>query len=181
MRAILERLRSFRFYASSLLIMYDGDDKCGCVRTRPESSSRSIDLLSSDQPRQSRSDTDLDTNRGLSHLNNVDKSCLDAVREVDSYKEKIFSRSKSPSPSISDNKQRLATPSKYYNDVQDEGSRVHVDIRMIDFAKSTHQDMEDNKVVHDGPDHGYIFGLTNLITLLMEIYNPLTDDQDACS
>lgn len=45
---------------------------------------------------------------------------------------------------------------------------VRVDIRMIDFAKSTHQDM-DSSFVHDGPDHGYIFGLTNLIKLLKEI------------
>jgi len=42
------------------------------------------------------------------------------------------------------------------------------DIRMIDFAKSTHRKM-DSLFVHDGPDHGYIFGLTNLIKLLKEI------------
>ena len=45
--------------------------------------------------------------------------------------------------------------------------QVHVDIRMIDFAKSTHQAM-DSSFVHDGPDHGYIFGLTNLIKILKE-------------
>lgn len=41
---------------------------------------------------------------------------------------------------------------------------------MIDFAKSTHQDM-DESVIHKGPDKGYIFGLESLIELLYSIAN----------
>jgi len=43
-----------------------------------------------------------------------------------------------------------------------------VDIRMVDFAKSTNSNL-DGQMVHEGPDLGYIFGLTNLIQLLSEI------------
>jgi inositol-hexakisphosphate kinase len=44
-----------------------------------------------------------------------------------------------------------------------------IDIRMIDFAHSTHQFMSIDKTVHKGPDRGYIFGLNNLIKLLKSI------------
>ena len=54
-----------------------------------------------------------------------------------------------------------------YKKQSESEKHVHVDIRMIDFAKSTHQDM-DSSVIHDGPDHGYIFGLTNLIKIFKE-------------
>uniref|UniRef100_A0A3B5R8H7 Kinase n=1 Tax=Xiphophorus maculatus TaxID=8083 RepID=A0A3B5R8H7_XIPMA len=41
-----------------------------------------------------------------------------------------------------------------------------VDVRMIDFAHSTFRGFLDDKVVHKGPDHGYLFGLENLIHIL---------------
>lgn len=41
----------------------------------------------------------------------------------------------------------------------------HVDVRMIDFAHATHQGFLQDKTAHVGPDHGYLFGLKNLIQL----------------
>lgn len=46
---------------------------------------------------------------------------------------------------------------------------VKVDIRLIDFAHSTHQNMPGTTIHHHGPDEGLLFGLENLITELKTI------------
>lgn len=43
-----------------------------------------------------------------------------------------------------------------------------VDVRIIDFAHSTHKGLED-PVVYTGPDQGFLFGLENMISLLKSI------------
>lgn len=40
-----------------------------------------------------------------------------------------------------------------------------VDIRMIDFANLTHSGFVSDPVQYDGPDDGYIYGLTSLVTM----------------
>ncbi|NWH86613.1 IP6K3 kinase, partial [Aegithalos caudatus] len=46
-----------------------------------------------------------------------------------------------------------------------------VDVRMIDFAHTTFKGSKSNPnpTPHDGPDHGYIFGLENLIKILQSL------------
>ncbi|XP_071434739.1 inositol hexakisphosphate kinase 3 [Pithys albifrons albifrons] len=44
-----------------------------------------------------------------------------------------------------------------------------VDVRMIDFAHTTFRGSKSNPTAHDGPDHGYIFGLENLIKILQSL------------
>ncbi|NXQ24932.1 IP6K3 kinase, partial [Alaudala cheleensis] len=46
-----------------------------------------------------------------------------------------------------------------------------VDVRMIDFAHTTFKGSKSgpNSTPHDGPDHGYIFGLENLIKILQNL------------
>ena len=43
-----------------------------------------------------------------------------------------------------------------------------VDLRIIDFAHSTHEGMRD-AVLHVGPDGGFVFGLNNFIEILGDI------------
>ena len=43
-----------------------------------------------------------------------------------------------------------------------------VDVRIIDFAHSTHKGLDD-PVVYSGPDRGFLFGLENMIALLKGI------------
>lgn len=43
-------------------------------------------------------------------------------------------------------------------------SHPKVDVRMIDFAHATYKDSR-----YEGPDHGYIFGLENLIKIFQSI------------
>ena len=45
---------------------------------------------------------------------------------------------------------------------------VKVDVRMIDFAHTTHSGFSGDRV-RTGPDKGYLFGIKNLIRLLEEI------------
>uniref|UniRef100_A0A8B9P5B4 Kinase n=1 Tax=Apteryx owenii TaxID=8824 RepID=A0A8B9P5B4_APTOW len=44
-----------------------------------------------------------------------------------------------------------------------------VDVRMIDFAHTTFKGSKCNHTTYDGPDHGYIFGLENLIKILQNL------------
>lgn len=44
-----------------------------------------------------------------------------------------------------------------------------IDVRMIDFAHSTHVGIKDEKTVHNGPDTGYLFGLQHLTELFSQI------------
>jgi inositol-hexakisphosphate kinase len=45
-----------------------------------------------------------------------------------------------------------------------------VDVRMIDFAHTTHAGFHDD-VVHEGPDRDYMWGLSNLIHLFQQLQN----------
>ncbi|XP_056294332.1 inositol hexakisphosphate kinase 1 isoform X2 [Pseudoliparis swirei] len=44
--------------------------------------------------------------------------------------------------------------------------RPLVDVRMIDFAHSTFKGFRGDTAVHDGPDRGYVFGLESLVQIL---------------
>lgn len=44
-----------------------------------------------------------------------------------------------------------------------------VDVRMIDFAHSTHSGFQNDTTVHIGPDQGYLFGLKNLIDVFTDM------------
>lgn len=116
-RDSLERLRTYRFYSSSLLIIYEGD---------PSSES------------QSETEKYQGESEGPSSV-------------------KLTPRPNSQKPD-SRRSDRGGSPA----------ADKLIDVRMVDFAKSTNQDL-DSSFKHDGPDHGYIFGLENLIKLLKEI------------
>lgn len=48
-------------------------------------------------------------------------------------------------------------------------SHPKVDVHMIDFAHTTYKGSQYNQTVYEGPDHGYIFGLENLIKIFQMI------------
>ena len=109
---IIERQDTFRFYSSSLLIMYGGIDN----HPKPECS----------------------TSRGKSVQNSS---------EQDS--------DNSPCPNCTHSVDELTETGL-------------VDVRMIDFAHSTHSGFQ-NDAPHKGIDQGYLFGLQNLITIFEDI------------
>lgn len=56
-----------------------------------------------------------------------------------------------------------------FNDASEQSQSVsvdsNVDIRMIDFANLTHSGFVNDPIVYDGPDEGYILGLTTLVRI----------------
>nr|XP_039257489.1 inositol hexakisphosphate kinase 1-like [Styela clava] len=118
----LNKLPSYRFYSSSLLVMYDGmsEDVQNCGSDKiSEKSNKDFSTKASDQ------DETLSSREDDDNIQSTEN-------------EEIVSGSES------------------------------VDVRMIDFAKSTHGNM-DASIIHKGPDKGYIFGLESLIEVLNNI------------
>ncbi|XP_075538743.1 inositol hexakisphosphate kinase 1-like isoform X1 [Dermacentor variabilis] len=54
-------------------------------------------------------------------------------------------------------------------------SPPRVDVRMIDFAHTTHEGYEGDTTRHCGPDAGYLLGLDNLVRLLSEVQASAVD------
>lgn len=107
----IEKQESFRFYSSSLLIMYGGK------RVLQEKNSQ--------------------------HDRSVDEAAINSVMDS----------------ATQDNSEHLAL-------TQDDNCLV--DVRMIDFAHSTHRGFSDD-APHQGIDDGYLFGVQNLITIFEDI------------
>ena len=53
----------------------------------------------------------------------------------------------------------------------DDGGGDRADLRLIDFANSTHGGLsaDTGGVLHEGPDHGFIFGLDTLLAMLRDL------------
>ena len=117
---VVESQDSFRFYSSSLLIMYGGEAKPG--------SNTDFDIK-----------TDNENTPGCSTCNSE-------------------------------------------QDVASHGCQTlyetEVDVRMIDFAHSTHRGFREDKAVHKGPDRGYLFGLQNLILMFQDIKKKHLGDRE---
>lgn len=111
LKMVLEKQESYRFYSSSLLIIYDGKEL-------PE------------VPMDSDSED----------LGDLSEESSDESAGAYAYKP-------------SSNKHTAST----------------ADVRMIDFAHTTCKFYREDRVVHEGQDTGYIFGLQNLIAIIKEI------------
>lgn len=139
LKAVLERQASYRFYSSSLLIIYEGKEP------EAEGSWTKSDALANDK----------DTSQGLLLSHNHPQGPLAAQPPVEllppPQEPPLLLHPRPPS----DSQAHLPPPS--------------VDVRMIDFAHSTFKGFRDDQTVHDGPDRGYVFGLESLIKILEAI------------
>ncbi|GBM92667.1 Inositol hexakisphosphate kinase 1 [Araneus ventricosus] len=133
---VVQRLNTFRFFTSSLLIIYNGSEQFS--NKYDPSGEPSITLQLADN-------------------GNVGKE--NKLKDPQSK-----SRDKCSSVSSSATLCRKHVPHSV--DKASEHSRAVVDLCVIDFAHSTHSRMPENTVSHEGPDEGYLFGLENLITHL---------------
>lgn len=122
---VLTKQNTFRFYSSSLLIIYDGADWNRIPGSLPPKD-RDSATASSRSVRKSGAESAVCTS---------DASCV--------------SPETAPAP-------ETIPPPK-------------IDVRMIDFAHATHQGFLQDKTTHVGPDHGYIFGLQNLVHMFEEL------------
>lgn len=112
---VIEKQHSFRFYSSSLLLMYEGHVENG---------------------------------------DEVSNNCCCFAKEQENGRSKQEQLSRNNSSS--------------HLKCQCPSHRCKVDVRMIDFAHTTHSGFSGDRT-RTGPDTGYLFGLKNLIRLLEEI------------
>lgn len=148
MKAALEDCESYRFYSSSLLIIYDGAAHRKHTRRRTE------DGLSEEEEEDEEEDEECE---------------LQNEGEEEEGEEEVAGALGFPhSPS---------TSSEASSSSSSGGAALSpmVDVRMIDFAHTTCKHYDEDSVVHEGQDSGYIFGLQNLITIISELENHSTN------
>lgn len=101
------------------------------------------------------------------------KALLSVIRKQSSYR--FYSSSlliiydgQEPKENAAPLDKHLRLPTPKYSPAP--GSHhARVDVRMIDFAHTTFKGSKCNHPTYDGPDHGYIFGLENLIKILQNL------------
>uniref|UniRef100_A0A3Q2YZJ6 Kinase n=2 Tax=Hippocampus comes TaxID=109280 RepID=A0A3Q2YZJ6_HIPCM len=147
LKAVLERQASYRFYSSSLLIIYEGK------KSEAPASVNSGQLVARQKTAEELHGGNPgpvappppaagDTPRAADPPSHPDSSSCPALPLTPLP----------PSPSAPSPQQQQQPPL--------------VDVRMIDFAHSTFKGFRGDTAVHDGPDRGYVLGLESLIQIL---------------
>lgn len=190
--SVLGRQETVRLYTSSLLLLYEGDDPdvlCDSVVMSPDSNkmnrqdsfkivntSNDTDSLRKTTSAESLSGFDeivmtksVPSLRRRSSTANFDTKSLpsEAISNTSSDSlifedccEGIRRNSRTLSESLVRTLSRKSDASGT--------SEPNVDVKMIDFAHSTHKALDD-PVVYSGPDKGFLFGLEKLIAMLKSI------------
>ncbi|TRY99780.1 hypothetical protein DNTS_033947 [Danionella cerebrum] len=149
MQAALEACESYRFYSSSLLIIYDGDPP----RSRPAAED------------------------GLSEEEEEEEEDDDEEEEEEEEEEGGafgFPHGAGAASSNSGTGSGGSSSTVVRRMARSESGPA-VDVRMIDFAHTTCKHYGEDSVVHEGQDSGYIFGLENLITIISQLEDHSTD------
>ncbi|XP_058488410.1 inositol hexakisphosphate kinase 2-like [Solea solea] len=161
MKAALEACESYRFYSSSLLIIYDGAPHRKHTRRRTEGGlSEEEDEDEDDEEVEAEPEMEAEEEGevagalGFPHSSSTSSDVSSSCSSSSSSESSGVSQSRL---SLSDSCSPL------------------VDVRMIDFAHTTCRHYCEDSVVHEGQDRGYIFGLQNLITIISELENHSTN------
>lgn len=152
MQAALEACESYRFYSSSLLIIYDGASPQKYTRQHTE------DGLSEEEDEDEEAEPEPE----------MEEEGVEELGEVAG----ALSFPHSPSTSSDDSS---SGGSSAVSQAHLSCSDPVVDVRMIDFAHTTCRHFQGDSVVYEGLDSGYLFGLQNLITIISELENHSTD------
>ncbi|XP_020344902.1 inositol hexakisphosphate kinase 2 [Oncorhynchus kisutch] len=140
MQETLESCESYRFYSSSLLIIYDGEPP------RPRAPTR--------------------RHRGGEE---GDEDELSDEEEEEGAFGFTRGSAAGSSAGGSSNGSSNGSVGRSSRGAAGEASSPAVDVRMIDFAHTTCRHYGEDSVVHEGQDSGYIFGLQNLITIISQL------------
>ncbi|XP_067361280.1 inositol hexakisphosphate kinase 2-like isoform X1 [Channa argus] len=167
MQAALEACESYRFYSSSLLIIYDGAPHRKRTRRCTE------DALSEEEE-------DADEDKEVETEPEMEGEEEEEVEMGEAAGALGFPHTPSMSSDIGGGSGSTNSSSGSSGALQpclsfaDPCSSL-VDVRMIDFAHTTCRHYREDSVVHEGQDSDYIFGLQNLITIISELENHSTD------
>lgn len=189
LKAVLSNLDTFRFYTSSLLLIYEGldplldGDDCEVSTIKMEDDiqdSQPTDLISMDTiddnavvlppksiPETSKSVDDFTSAKFNDHDENSTAALLQGVSVST---EGLHNSATTPSASNRSSRSNLHS-SRASTPSATSLSAESVDVRLIDFAHATHSglDLGHCSKKHAGPDAGFILGLSNLIKVLEEI------------
>lgn len=155
MQAALEACESYRFYSSSLLIIYDG-------ATAP------LRHAVHQQPENGRMHHDDEDREDVEEQENETEPEMDEAEEAGQL-EGAFSFAYGSSPSSEGGGGKSGECQVHGG--SGGSSEPMVDVRMIDFAHTTCRHFQGDSVVYEGLDSGYLFGLQNLITIISELEN----------
>ncbi|XP_043977823.1 inositol hexakisphosphate kinase 1 isoform X2 [Gambusia affinis] len=162
LKVVLERQESYRFYSSSLLIIYEGKESEDAPPPGPGQGATPADVHAAPSPHSNiSSETDFNQNQ-------------DSDLEPQSSQGPGHSAPDAPPspfpPSVTDCCPFVPCPPSKCPSLQPPQQPPQqpplVDVRMIDFAHSTFRGFPNDTAVHKGPDQGYVFGLENLIHIL---------------
>ncbi len=169
---VLSKQNTFRFYSSSLLIMYDGLEVEN--ESSPAHRGQGGQCRQQQQQQQQRADTPQQQQQRLagdeassagqnSHHSNgasmpMDTTTTHTAATHDQTQLDEESSWKESSPQYEQQQEPLLHT-----------QRRIVDVKMIDFAHTTHEGFRDDRTLHSGPDKGYLFGLENLIRMFQKL------------
>lgn len=156
MQAALEACESYRFYSSSLLIIYDGASHRKHTRQHTE------DGLSEEEDEEDEAEAE----PGMEEEEEEEQ-----VGEVAG----ALGFPHSPSTSSDESSSGGSSGVSQARLSRSDPCSPMVDVRMIDFAHTTCRYYQGDSVVYEGLDSGYLFGLQNLITIISELENHSTD------
>ncbi|KAK3579103.1 hypothetical protein CHS0354_022124 [Potamilus streckersoni] len=177
--SIIHKQDSFRFYSSSLLIMYDGQEKSmkdalnqdnlhdseimskqtgGVLAPENYSANKSTVLSSEKSEFQGEKPHVLSS----SHTEYSEERTSEFAYSQNEFSGENKSIISSQTECIGQ-ENRTTSLTDFRRD------SAQVEIRMIDFAHSTHPGFREDTAIHTGPDQGYLFGLENLIKMFQEI------------
>ncbi|XP_026163477.1 inositol hexakisphosphate kinase 2-like isoform X2 [Mastacembelus armatus] len=169
MQAALEACESYRFYSSSLLIIYDGAPHRKHTRRRTEDG-----LSEEDEEEEEEEEEEVEAEPEMEEEEEEIGEVAGALgfpHSPSMTSEISSSCSSSGSSGSSSTSSCISRACLSRSDTPN----TMVDVRMIDFAHTTCRHYREDSVVHEGQDSGYIFGLQNLITIISELENHSTD------
>ncbi|XP_061747516.1 inositol hexakisphosphate kinase 1 isoform X1 [Nerophis ophidion] len=180
LKVVLERQASYRFYSSSLLIIYEGKDPEPPVGfSRGQVVARQKTTGGPEEPHFGPAPpvppaTDAPCATDISH----DKEPGQPSNQEPALMATPSPRPPPPAPPTKPACHSAPSPHPHQDSpcpapslnpvLPGPSPKQHplVDVRMIDFAHSTFKGFRGDTAVHDGPDQGYVLGLESLIQIL---------------
>ncbi|XP_060926143.1 inositol hexakisphosphate kinase 1 [Limanda limanda] len=186
LKAVLESQASYRFYSSSLLIIYEGKES-GVLSSGQHPAWQQQKTPPTDPGPGPHAPPAPDTPRQMDTSQKPDPGSLSSQGSGPTAPPSPAPRPPPQAPPTTSDCYSFSPPTPSPHPRPDSSSSSsssapssvssppppappkqppHVDVRMIDFAHSTFKGFRGDTAVHDGPDRGYMFGLESLVRIL---------------